>query len=824
MLHDLPREAQDPDDPAVFINTDIRNAFQEMSRQTSFDTLMGVATQTYDGGRVQPGDTIPTISELEPFLGYFWAMHSTECTNRFTDHCGRTHHVTATDGGQQGDGLEMGRYSLSQHPIWGRVLARHERARGAAFADDSYIYATLKAALQVLAEIRQRLWEDAKLSFNMSKVKIYIPGVSRERARELVLQHIDSDPSLESLRQLYDLDTADPDLGIINVTGLKCVGVPIGTPEFVDAFVRSKIDDIQHDVQKLRIIQDPKIHYDLLRFCQHTRIAFLARNVPPDVMMKHSADNPAAPILVQDAIVQAILQRGLGDTYNTLPEHVLEWCRTIVELPHHEGGLAITPLQASGMAAFYSATANLVAWLQTLPHASKWVAGQNLADPNTWTSSALQALKQLHGHLLQQYNCKEWVPPPNANAPAPGAPELDDNARPLSLPPLNLLASLRVRQDVENGDAGARPSLPMQRRVTKQIMSEWDRHQIALRNPPTDRMRAVHTLHITQSVPVLAENSALRHNMPQREDAEGGNPQRLSFSPAATVWGQMGRAWTSGDRNARTTELVTPSDYVAFFHQYFGITNNPALAPFANVPCGCQRYFLGGEGAWDHVNTCLTHASNWTRAHNHVLTALESICNSAGYATKHKHVLTSAGKRRADLEILNIQVARNIDLLVDITLRHDFVGAGHNGLNQGQLRNPDHPDKLLDSAAADKIRHYRAPYRQNRHVAFLPACMTTSGRIHGEFLRLIYFISNKQALDYFEALGYDAHKEEFCHRRGVFFHNHRCTLGMACAQAVAMRGAPSAARRLVAAPRNQPPFRFDPHVFERDFSHFDVVV
>ena len=78
-------------------------------------------------------------------------------------------------------------------------------------------------------------------------------------------------------------------------------------------------------------------------------------------MMKHADDNPAAPILVQDAIVQVILQRGLGDSYNTLPHHVLEWCRTIVELPHHEGRVAITPLQASGMAAFYSATANLVA-------------------------------------------------------------------------------------------------------------------------------------------------------------------------------------------------------------------------------------------------------------------------------------------------------------------------------------------------------------------------------------------------------------------------------------------------------------------------------
>ena len=123
---------------------------------------------------------------------------------------------------------------------------------------------------------------------------------------------------------------------------------------------------------------------------------------------------------------------------------------------------------------------------------------------------------------------------------------------------------------------------------------------------------------------------------------------------------------------------------------------------------------------------------------------------------------SKSGKRCADLEILNIEVAQNIDLLVDIILRHDFIGAGHNGLNQGLLRNPDNPDKILDSDAAEKIRHYRDPYRQNRHVAFLPACMTTSGRIHGEFLRLLYFISNKQAVAYFEALGYEAHKAEFC--------------------------------------------------------------
>jgi hypothetical protein len=124
------------------------------------------------------------------------------------------------------------------------------------------------------------------------------------------------------------------------------------------------------------------------------------------------------------------------------------------------------------------------------------------------------------------------------------------------------------------------------RSQSKHIMKKWLLHEQMLRNPPTDRMRDVHMLHHTQSVPMLDENSALRGNMPQRNDEEGGKQPRLSFSPAASVWGQMGRAWTTDGRNApRTTESITEKDYVAFFHQFSGLTNNPALAPFANVPC-----------------------------------------------------------------------------------------------------------------------------------------------------------------------------------------------------------------------------------------------
>jgi hypothetical protein len=84
--------------------------------------------------------------------------------------------------------------------------------------------------------------------------------------------------------------------------------------------------------------------------------------------------------------------------------------------------------------------------------------------------------------------------------------------------------------------------------------------------------------------------------------------------------------------------------------------------------------------------------------------------------------------RRADLEVFNIRVAQMTCLLVDVSLCHDFTGAGRDGLRtHGKLRNRDNPAQILESAAAQKIRDYRTTYRRNRQVAFLPACMSASG-------------------------------------------------------------------------------------------------
>jgi hypothetical protein len=166
---------------------------------------------------------------------------------------------------------------------------------------------------------------------------------------------------------------------------------------------------------------------------------------------------------------------------------------------------------------------------------------------------------------------------------------------------------------------------------------------------------------------MLDETSALHGNMPHTTRRRAAI-NLVSLSPLLRdSLHQCGVRWAVHGRQAgeapRTTEAITENDNVAFFHQFFGLTNNPALAAFAR--------------------TCHAPVSSisW------VVTV--KVPTSTPASTNH----------HADLEIRNIRVAGQTDLMVDVTVRYTFKGTGHNGQIQGQLRNPDNPDHILESAA-----------------------------------------------------------------------------------------------------------------------------
>ena len=95
----------------------------------------------------------------------------------------------------------------------------------------------------------------------------------------------------------------------------------------------------------------------------------------------------------------------------------------------------------------------------------------------------------------------------------------------------------------------------------------------------------------------------------------------------------------------------------------------------------------------------------------------------------------------------------------------------------GTLRHQD-LDLALSQRARAKVDKYREGYAaQGLRHAFLPAIVSTSGRIlhiHGELLRLLFNLADKKTSNSLEALGeaIDVESEVFCRRRsGNFTHS-----------------------------------------------------
>ena len=51
---------------------------------------------------------------------------------------------------------------------------------------------------------------------------------------------------------------------VIQVDGIKGVGVPIGSPDFVQQFVATKASEIIRDVETVQVGTDPLLHFHLL--------------------------------------------------------------------------------------------------------------------------------------------------------------------------------------------------------------------------------------------------------------------------------------------------------------------------------------------------------------------------------------------------------------------------------------------------------------------------------------------------------------------------------------------------------------------------------
>ena len=111
----------------------------------------------------------------------------------------------------------------------------------------------------------------------------------------------------------------------------------------------------------------------------------------------------------------------------------------------------------------------------------------------------------------------------------------------------------------------------------------------------------------------------------------------------------------------------------------------------------------------------------------------------------------------------------------------------------GNLRYPNDKDRSLNEAAADKILKYRADYNNNppQAVAFMPAIASTSGRLHSEFIRLLFLQAHRETDRFFAASGVQPAQSTsgglFHFKRAAFHSQLRSKVGSTLAKAAALR-------------------------------------
>jgi hypothetical protein len=177
--------------------------------------------------------------------------------------------------------------------------------------------------------------------------------------------------------------------------------------------------------------------------------------------------------------------------------------------------------------------------------------------------------------------------------------------------------------------------------------------------------------------------------------------------------------------------------------QLLVITEKP-LATCGKFPCGCRKFQLDPLG--DHLNTCTVH-SGTKKTHDWMVDQVPDFFRTT-HQVKTQEVVKNRGQHCGDIDLTGYLTNETdpVSLVLDLRMAHDRVGSSSDPSLNGHLKYPNNLDQSLNDTAADKIRKYRSDYnnRPPSEVSFMPAIPSTSGRLHSEFVRLLFLQPHRE--------------------------------------------------------------------------------
>jgi hypothetical protein len=159
-----------------------------------------------------------------------------------------------------------------------------------------------------------------------------------------------------------------------------------------------------------------------------------------------------------------------------------------------------------------------------------------------------------------------------------------------------------------------------------------------------------------------------------------------------------------------------------------------------------------------------------------------------------QQVARSRGQQCGDIELAGYlaNVAGAVPLVLDLRIAHDRFGSSSDPTLHGHLHYPNDIDRPLNEATADKIRKYCADYNYNppNSISFMPAIATTSGRLHSEFVCLLFLQAHRESDRFFAVSGVQLAQCTsglFHFRRAAFSSQLKSKVGSTLAKTAALR-------------------------------------
>jgi hypothetical protein len=232
--------------------------------------------------------------------------------------------------------------------------------------------------------------------------------------------------------------------------------------------------------------------------------------------------------------------------------------------------------------------------------------------------------------------------------------------------------------------------------------------------------------------------------MADLESQEEDVPKRILFFKSMSWLGQI--------RSHRRDETWSASLRQTFFSTSLG-AQIPVIAEKPFTTCGCWKFQLDPLG--DHLNTCTAH-SGAKKAHDWTVDQIANLFRTT-HREKTQQVIKSRGQDCGDIELTGYLAneADPVPLVLDLRIAHDRFGSSSDPSLNGNLHYPHNIDRSLIEDTDDKIRKYRTDYNNNppHSVAFMPAIASTSGRLHSEFVRLLFLQAHRDTDRFFAASG-----------------------------------------------------------------------